>query len=430
MKVHKGFLSLSVLLGLLLAVAVPAASAQDASTLTVWITWGDNPAQLQDLFNEYGSAHGITVQVNAPVDADKVVAGLSSNEPPDILITGGPSDTGSWAREELISPLDDLMKSSGIDTATMTTAPLGQCVYGGQYYCLPWGTDTYALFWNKDLFEDAGLDPETPPQTLEELVADADKLTKVEADGTVSQVGFVPDFSWSHLNFYVRMFGGYWYSDDGKKLTFTSQPMVDALKWEQQFYSKYGADQVLRFTSAMGAYQSPDQGFYAGKIAMMLDGEWQTGPNFISLYKPELYYGVAPFPYPADHPERKNTNLLEGTVAMIPSGSPNQAAAADLLAWMESPQVVADEMYANFNLPTTTAAASDPRFTENDNFDVFLKLMNDPNATTGIYSAIDSEVTTSIGQIEEQVLHAGADPLPLLQEAQDQLQPKLDASLK
>jgi len=49
-------------------------------------------------------------------------------------------------------------------------APLGQCKYQGYYYCLPWGTDTYALFWNKDLFEDAGLDPDRPPQTMEELV--------------------------------------------------------------------------------------------------------------------------------------------------------------------------------------------------------------------------------------------------------------------
>ena len=69
-------------------------------------------------------------------------------------------------------------------------------------------------------------------------------------------------------------------------------------------------------------------------------------------FKPELYYGVAPFPAPADHPELANTSVLEGTVAMIPSGSPNQAAAADLLAWMMSPQILADEMVANYNLPT------------------------------------------------------------------------------
>ena len=86
---------------------------------------------MQDLFNQYGSAHGITVEVNAPVDADKVVAGLSGSEPPDILITGGPDNTGSWAREELISPLDDLMTAAKIDTSEIFPAPLGQCSYNG-----------------------------------------------------------------------------------------------------------------------------------------------------------------------------------------------------------------------------------------------------------------------------------------------------------
>jgi multiple sugar transport system substrate-binding protein len=163
---------------------------------------------------------------------------------------------------------------------------------------------------------------------------------------------------------------------------------------------------------------------------MMVDGEWQTGPNFISQFKPELYYGVAPFPAPADYPERANTSVLEGTVVMIPAGSPNQAAAADLLAWMMSPKTLADEMVANYNLPTTHAAAEDPRFHESAKFETFLNLMNDPNATTGIYTAVNSEVNNAIGQIEEQVLHAGADPVPLLEEAQAQLQPKLDAALK
>jgi multiple sugar transport system substrate-binding protein len=431
MKDRKRFASFSVwvLLSLLLVVAVPA-TAQDASNLVVWITWGDNPAQLQELFNRYGEANGVTVQVNAPVTDDQVIAGLSGSEPPDILITGGPDNVGSWAREDLITPLNDLIAATGLDTAEIFPAPLKQCDYAGTYYCLPWGTDTYALFWNKDLFEDAGLDPDTPPQTLEELVEFADKLTILEADGTVSQVGFIPDFSWSHIEQYARMFGGYWYSDDGTQLQLTSQPVVDALLWEQQFYSKYGADQILRFTSALGGYMSPDQGFYAGKIAMMMDGEWQTGPNFIQQFKPELFYGVAPFPYPQDHPERANTSVLQGTVAMIPSGSPNIEAAANLLTWMMSTEILADEMVANFNLPTTVAASEDPRFHESTKFEVFLGLMSDPNASSGIYTAINGEVNTALAQIEEQVLHAGADPIPLLEEAQAQLQPRLDETLQ
>lgn len=414
------------------ASAASAAADSTAEVLRVWITWGDNPAQIQALFDQYGAANNVRVEVNAPVDDDKVIAALSGNDPPDVLVTGGPGSVGTWAREDLVTPLDDLISTSGVDLGDIYAAPLGQCQYQGSYFCLPWGTDTYALFWNKDLFEEAGLDPEQPPQTLEELAEMAKQLTKIEADGTLSQIGFVPDFSWSHLDLYTAMMGGWWYNEDGTEITFTSDAVVNALKWEQQFYcnSDYSVDEVQRFKSGFGDYSSPDHGFYAGKIAMMVEGEWQPGPNFIQKYKPELYYGVAPFPYPQANPERANTSVVSGSVAMIPSSAKNKEASAKLLAWMVSPEIVAEEMVANFNLPSSAKAAEDPRFHENEKFEVFLNLMGDPNAKAPVMSPINAEVETALGQIEEQVLSTCADPLPLLEAAQAELQPQLDAALE
>ncbi len=406
-----------------------APKPKQPSLMRVWITWGDNPAQLQSLFDKYTAATGIKIEVNAPVEDDKVIAALSGNEPPDILVLSGPDNVGTWQREKLLAPLDDIIAASKIDLNDIFPAPLSLCKFGGKYYALPWGTDTYALFWNKDLFEDAGLDPEKPPTTIEELDAIADKLTKVEADGTVTQVGFIPDFSWSHLDLYLKMFGGSAYNADLTKVTLNTPEMVACLKWQQHFYSKYGAEQVLKFTSALGGYSSPDQGFYAGKIAMMVDGEWQPGPNFIQKYKPELNYDVAPFPYPADHPERKNTNMVGGTVVTIPSGVKSKDASGKLLAWIVSPEIVAEEMSANFNLPTSKKAAQDARFHENRKFEVFLNLMGDPNASTSPLTAISAELNTELGQIEEQVVHAGAEPEPLLQAADEKLQPLLDKVL-
>ena len=412
------------------AAAELEAPAGEPEVLRVWITWGDNPAQLQELFDRYAEANNVRIEVNSPVEDDKVIAGLSGNEPPDILITGGPDNVGTWAREGLVTPLDDFLAGGAVDTEDIFDAPLGQCLYQGKNYCLPWGTDTYALFWNKDLFEEAGLDPEQPPQTLEELAEYARQLTKLDENGNIVQIGFVPDFSWSHLGLYTAMMGGYWYSDDGTQLQLTSDAVVDALKWQQQFYCDYNVDDVLRFSSSFGGYASPDNGFYAGKIAMQTEGEWQPGPNFIQKYKPELFYGVAPLPPPQANPERARTNLVSGSVAMIPAGVQNKEAAWDLMAWMMSPEIVAEEMVANFNLPSSKQAAEDPRFQENEKFMIFLDLMGDPNAKSPILTPINAEVETELGQIEEQVLHNCADPLPLLEAAQAKLQPILDKALE
>lgn len=409
--------------------AAAEAAPADPEALQVWVTWGDNPAQLQELFNKYGEANNVKVQVNAPVPEDKVIAGLSGSQPPDILVTGGPDNVPGWANEGLLSPLDEVITASKIDKGDILPAVLSQCAYKNDHYCLPWGTDTYALYWNKDLFEEAGLDPEKPPQTLEELTEFADKLTKVDANGEITQIGFIPDFSWPHFEQYFPVFGGFWISDDGTKVQLDSPPVIDSLKWEQQFYSKYGADKVLKFTSSLGEYGSPQHGFMDGKVAMMVDGEWMTGPNFIQGLKPDLYYGVAPIPPPADHPERAGTNTLQGSVAMIPSGVADKAAAGKLLAWMMSPEVVAEEMIANFNLPSSVKAAADPRFQENEKFKVFLELSKSPNTRSIVLNPIHSDLLTELNRIHEQVVHGGEDPEPLLKEMQAKLQADLDKAL-
>ena len=228
-----------------------AKPAEGTKLLRVWITWGDNPTQIQELFDKYTALTGIKVEVTAPVEEDKILPALTGSEPPDILILGGGDLVKSYAKENLVDELTSAIKTGGIDMDDLFPAPLIQCKQGDKIYCLPWGTDLYALYWNKDMFEAAGLDPEVPPKTMEELAEFADKLTVVK-DGVIEQIGFIPDQAWCHNDLYVRMFGGFWYSDDGTQLTVNSQAMIDSLTWQQQFYTKYEAEKVLEFTTSSG----------------------------------------------------------------------------------------------------------------------------------------------------------------------------------
>src|SRR5258706_12523147 len=266
---------------------------------------------------------------------------------------------------------------------------------------------------------------------MEQLAEFSDKLTKVAADGAVEQVGFLPDMGWDHSDLYTNMFGGFWYNEDGTKMTANSQPVVDALTWEQQFYTKPGVDKVMAFSSGWAdTYMSGDYPFYTGKLAMYVDGEWMTGPNFISAFKPEASYGVAPFPPPADHPERANTATVGGTVAVIPSGAANKDASAKLLAWMMSPAIVAEEFCFNANLPTSKKAAQDKCFTDNPKFKVFVDLMADANAKYMITSPISTELNDAYGTTEATILHTGADPKTGLGTLQNDFAQKLQDALK
>jgi len=407
-----------------------APAQEETKVLHVWMEFGDNPAAIQALFDKYTETHpNVKVELTSPVETDKIVAALSGSTPPDLLITAGGNLLQSWYSEGLLMPLNDVAKEKGIDVEDFFPSTIEQCMAGDTYVCLPYSTDVYALFWNKDLFEDAGLDPEKPPTTMQELAEYAKKLTVVGDDGKLSQIGFIPDFSWSHIDLYDAMYGGSFYSDDLTKVTIDDDAMVNAMLWEQPFYTDYNVDDVLSFMSALGGYDSPDQGFYAGKVAMMVDGEWQVGPNFIQKFKPELNYGVVAFPPPADMPDNANTVVVQGSVASVPKDVADPDAAADLLAWTLAPENMTAALKLLYNLPVTKTAASDPFFQEDPNFKVFVDLLFSPNAKGWQSTAISTELEDQLGLIEEQVLHTNAEPAPLLSEAAKELQAKLDEVL-
>jgi multiple sugar transport system substrate-binding protein len=182
---------------------------------------------------------------------------------------------------------------------------------------------------------------------------------------------------------------------------------------------------VLEFAGGFGEYNSPDHPFFAGKVAMMVEGEWIAGPNYIPTFKPELNYGVVSFPPPASNPERAGTAVAQGTVVVIPSGGKQKTEAAKLLAWMMSPEIVAEEFCRNANLPTSKKAAEDPCFDINEQFKVFVDLAASPNIKPLITTPISLEINDAFSTASEEILHTGADSQETLDVIQTEYQDQL-----
>jgi multiple sugar transport system substrate-binding protein len=411
----------------------------------LWATWGDDPDLLQTLLDRYSQSGGAPVRITTRAKSDDLLEALAGTEPPDLVILSSADLVKAFHQQGLVEPLDGRIQASGIDLGDIYPAPLAQCMSrGGATLCLPWGCDVDALFWNKDLFAAAGLDPERPPQTMEELVEAATKLTVRDEKGELSQVGFIADFPRSHADLYVRMFGGAFHSEGGAELTVNSQPVIDGMNWQRQFYDMYAPGDLEDFVSSFTPYmtsrhplyagrrlscqqchrsspiqngKTPDTGFVEGKIAMMIDGEWQVSSNALSHEEFQVNYGVSPFPPPAAHPEQANTAVVRGPVLIVPAGAMDKEAAVRLLAWMMSPEIVAEAAYANSLLPTSRMAAQDPRFLQTPNLAVFVDLMAHPSAQPAVTTPISPELNEALGHVEEEVLHKGNDPVPLLNEA-------------
>lgn len=384
----------------------------------VWATWGDDRVHLQALLDRFSPSSGVPVRVTTRVRSDEVLEALAGTGQPDMVILSAADLVGSYHEQELVEPLDGWIRATGIDLEDMYLAPLEQCQSrDGAYLCLPWGCDVDALFWNKDLFAAAGLDPERPPQTMEEMLEYANKLTVRDEKGKLGQVGFVPGYPRSHADLYVRMFGGA-PGAGGAELTVDSQPVVDALDWQTRFYNTYGPEELEEYVSSFTPYMSsshpvyagrrmscrqchravpirnkriPDKGFYEGRIAMMVDGQWQVSRDPLAQPQPAVGYGLAPFPAPAAHPERASTAVVQGPVVIIPAGATDKEAATQLLAWMMSPEILAETAYAHAMLPASRTAAEDPRFRQFASLELLLDLLAHPNAAPGFGVALSTE---------------------------------------
>jgi ABC-type glycerol-3-phosphate transport system substrate-binding protein len=133
----------------------------EAGVLDVWATWGEDPEWLQAFFERYSQSSDVPVRVTTQVRSDVLKEALTAADQPDLVILSNADLVKSYDQQGLIEPLDGWIELTGIDLEDFYPAPLKLCQSpDGGYLCLPWGADVEALFWNKDLFKAARLDPE------------------------------------------------------------------------------------------------------------------------------------------------------------------------------------------------------------------------------------------------------------------------------
>ncbi len=123
----------------------------------------------------------------------KALTAFKSGEPPDIAVLLS-TDMFTLIDEDAIAPFDDLLKTDADKAwaksfyqAFMENSQTGGKTSDEKTWGIPFQRSTIVMFWNKDAFKAAGLNPDKAPDTWDELVADGGKLTTRDAAGNVSQ---------------------------------------------------------------------------------------------------------------------------------------------------------------------------------------------------------------------------------------------------
>lgn len=216
---------------------------------------------------------GITVKTNQFPYADyrtKVAAAIPAGEGPDVvqLFYGWLND---YVDAELIQPLPT--DSFPVDTIDEQFFPMVQAMKrDGQYMALPTAVRSLALFYNERLFDKAGI--EGPPETLDELVETAGKLTLRDGAGNLTQVGLTSGMTAQDHHWWrevlVRQFGGQPYSEDLQSVAYDSEAGRKALEWYVALDQEHGVTDSTFM-------DEPQAAFKAGRAGMHIDGSFRIG---------------------------------------------------------------------------------------------------------------------------------------------------------
>ena len=168
--------------------AAPAEAAEEASpagdkvVIDWWHIWASEPPiadTLQNLADQFMEENPDVEIVITTLENEaykqKMGTVMQGGEPPDIFQSWGGGVLATYAQAGLVQDLTDALLEDGWGE-TIAEGPLALGLVDGKNYAVPWRSNFVGMWYNKDLFAQAGLDPENPPQTWDELLSAVETL--------------------------------------------------------------------------------------------------------------------------------------------------------------------------------------------------------------------------------------------------------------
>jgi multiple sugar transport system substrate-binding protein len=349
------------------------------TTITFWHGWSA-PSEVQaiqatiDAFEaKYPNIH---VKAVGNITDDKINQALRAGGPkaPDVVSSFTTDNVGEFCDSHVFVDLNPFMAKSGIDPkATFPAAQLSYTQFKGDQCALPLLSDAYGLYYNKDAFAAAGI--KSPPKTLSEFDADAVRLTKSAGD-SYSQLGFMPDYHGyeSTITHFAAQWDPKYFNTDGTSDVANDPSLTAEMQWQKALVDKLGGYAKLeKYRTTFGDEFGSKNPFMTGQVAMAIDGEWRAG--MIDDAKPDLHYGVAPFPVPDDRADEYGKGYITGTIVGIASTSQKQNAAWQFVKFLATDtQAVVDFANAIHNVPSTLGALASPDVDQDPHFQAFIKI--------------------------------------------------------
>jgi multiple sugar transport system substrate-binding protein len=358
-----------------------AAPGAETKTLEAWSRMTDVAQEsIQGIIDIYNEQNTIGAKVEFVYIAqtqgsqadEKLLTAVAGGSPPAVYYADR-FTVPQFAHQGFFTNITDLAEGAGVTEDLYYDFAWKETVYKGGIYALSFDTDTRALWYNKDIMAEAGVDPESPPTTLDELAEVMEALTVRGAGDAITRFGFNPIFSQAQLYTWGWNFGGEFQDPDTGRITFSNPKVIEAATRQKEFVEMVGIQDVDAMLAACagGACSGPNDPFLTGQLAMVWNGNWMVANT--QRFTPDTNYGVVPIPGidgPAPH-----ASWAGGWSWCVPSGYPDVEAAFDACAYFCGPEGQLKYNKDTYHIPTIKSAAEDPFFRENPLHAVFVDLL-------------------------------------------------------
>ena len=338
---------------------IPAVGTDDGTEITLW-TRSPLERQAKNAVKAYNASHKnqVKLEIIPNDDMEGKVGGASQTDSlPDIL-AGDVVRIPYWASEGIFT--DITKQIDGLDNKSdLQQGHIEAGTVDGAEYTLPFITDVSVMVWNKNLYKEAGLDPEQGPKSIDQFVEQAKKVAALNKDGVAGS--YLAGQSGGALVF--DLFPSVWadgesvMNKDGSEATLDNDSMkgvLDAYK------------ELANTTNGLGAGSKEETGatwtapFANGKIGVMPYPNTSTTALFDAEKDGGFEVGVAPIP---GTKEGKTSTFLGGDAMGISKDSKHVAQAWNFLYWLmqsdAQKEVFADQGDTASNIQTLKTAYKD-----------------------------------------------------------------------
>ena len=291
---------------------------KDGVTVIFWNGFtGADGEMLVELVDRYNKENtdGITVEMDISADLDAQLAtALPSQKGPTLLLG---SSAARFTYGDYMQDISDVFGKTALDKDDFIPSYLDYCSEGDSLYFVPFQIVGYYMYWNKDLFQEAGLDPEKGPETWDQWKEYAQKLTNSDKNVYGSGISYDYAFQIAHV---MQRFGGLAVTKDGDQ-------------WKANFEGNEGYKKFLTtYKDMVDNGQNPleadtDSMLNAGQVAMTCGGPWVT----YGLDAAGINYGIGLIPQ-GDAGDMNSVEVLGFSITTSASDE-EKAAAYKFIEW-------------------------------------------------------------------------------------------------